>query len=260
MNIHKTLRMVGALTLLTVAAQADWDVGDPHKMHYPQLPDPAGWDVKVDGPNVVADDFLCTEKGPITGIHFWGSWIDDIVGKIDLIHLSIHTDDRTGTFSKPGDLLWETNIDNSDPSAGSFTLRPWGLPDPSLPQGFYDPYPQEPLTAPQNHGQTWQVNLSIPEEAAFEQQEGEIYWLDIHVVSDWVIGQPAPQFGWKTSLDHFEDDAVFEDMAGEWQELFDPVSGVSMDMAFVVVPEPASIIMILMSGGGFIFVRRRFMI
>ena len=107
MNIQKIIRIVGVLTLLTVAAQADWNPGDPYKMHYPQMPDPDGWDVKVDGPNVVADDFKCTEDGLITEVHFWGSWIDDIVGNIDLVHLSIHTDDRTGEYSKPGLLLWD---------------------------------------------------------------------------------------------------------------------------------------------------------
>lgn len=255
MNIQKIIRIVGALTLLTVAAQADWNPGDPYKMHYPQMPDPDGWDVKVDGPNVVADDFKCTEDGLITEVHFWGSWIDDIVGNIDLVHLSIHTDDRTGEYSKPGLLLWDINLDNSN-----FTLREWGPYDPDRRQGFYDPWPTDPLIAPQNHGQTWQVNLKIPESIAFEQKEGEIYWLDIHVVSDWVVGQQAPQFGWKTSLDQFEDDAVYEDQQNEWQELFDPSTGVSMDMAFVIVPEPNVIVMILMTGGSFIFVRRRFLI
>ena len=27
-------------------APADWNVGDGHKMHFPQLPDEDGWDVK----------------------------------------------------------------------------------------------------------------------------------------------------------------------------------------------------------------------
>lgn len=255
MNIHKLISIVSTLMLLAVAAQADWDIGDPHKMHYPQLPDPDGWNVKVDGPNVVADDFRCTEDGLITEVHFWGSWIDDRFGNIDLVHLSIHTDDRSGEYSKPGGLLWETNFDRSN-----FTLRKWGPYDPDRRQGFYDPYPQDPLIAPQNHGQTWQVNVKIPEAIAFEQKKGEIYWLDIHVVSDWIVGQPTPQFGWKTSLDHFEDDAVYEDQSGAWQELIDPLSGVSMDMAFVIVPEPSAITMIVVTAAGFIFVRRRFMI
>ncbi len=50
-----------------------------HKMHWPQLPDPNGWDVRAcfgpDGKQkVLADDFRCTSNGLITEITFWGSW------------------------------------------------------------------------------------------------------------------------------------------------------------------------------------------
>ena len=64
-------------------ALADWDPGDGHKMHYPQLPDEDGWDVKAIDGICLADDWLCTESGPVTDIHFWGSWKNGIVGRID---------------------------------------------------------------------------------------------------------------------------------------------------------------------------------
>jgi len=251
----RTLLTISAVICTAITAQADWDPGDGHKMHYPQLPDPNGWNVKVDGPNTVADDFLCTQSGPITDVHFWGSWMDDSVGTIDLVHLSIHDDDRSGPYSKPGNLLWQINL---DPSIAGSSIRPWDPYDPSLPQGFYDPNGQPPLVAPNNHGQTWQVNLQIPEQDAFTQQEGNIYWLDIHVVSDWVIGQPTPQFGWKTSPDHFEDDAVYEELiTGEWFELFNPLPpNESLDMAFVITPEPGSAMLAIL-GAGLCCLRRR---
>jgi len=31
----------------TGPVRADWDPGDGHKMHFPQLPDPEGWDVRI---------------------------------------------------------------------------------------------------------------------------------------------------------------------------------------------------------------------
>ena len=34
------------VTLLAGPALADWDPADGHKMHFPQLPDEDGWDVK----------------------------------------------------------------------------------------------------------------------------------------------------------------------------------------------------------------------
>ncbi|WP_428940659.1 hypothetical protein [Fontivita pretiosa] len=49
-----------------------------------------------------------------------------------------------------------------------------------------------------------------------------------------------PRVGWKTSLEHFQDDAVWDDLplgAAPWQELRDP-TGISLDMAFAITPEP----------------------
>jgi hypothetical protein len=60
-------------------AVGDWYPGDGHKMHYPQLPDPFGWDICVYD-QWVADDFQCSEDGPIKDIHLWCSWLQDIEG------------------------------------------------------------------------------------------------------------------------------------------------------------------------------------
>ena len=69
----------------------------------------------------LADDFLCTETGPITCVQFWGSWYGDTTanpfnGTLKQIHLSIHSDvpaDATNTYSHPGDLLWEADFDST---------------------------------------------------------------------------------------------------------------------------------------------------
>ena len=68
---------------VSIAAEegpCDWLAGGPHKMHWPQLPDlsPAGIDVSGMG-TVLADDFMCTASGPISRIHFWGSFADDVL-------------------------------------------------------------------------------------------------------------------------------------------------------------------------------------
>jgi len=51
------------------AAGADWSPGDPFKMHFPQMPDEAGWDVNSTQPLIVADDWRCTETGWVKDIH-----------------------------------------------------------------------------------------------------------------------------------------------------------------------------------------------
>jgi formylglycine-generating enzyme required for sulfatase activity len=57
---------------------------------------------------VLADDFVCTNTGPITGIVLWGSWLNDSVDVDATYTLSIWSDVpwHPGSFSHPGELLW----------------------------------------------------------------------------------------------------------------------------------------------------------
>jgi hypothetical protein len=54
-------------------------------MHFPQLPDSTGWDVKASGGICLADDWQCSETGYVGDIHFWGSWKNGIVGQFDWV-------------------------------------------------------------------------------------------------------------------------------------------------------------------------------
>ena len=58
------------------------------------LPDTdGGLDVKASRDAIVlADDFLCTNAGPISDIHLWGSWLSDNHGTITNIWLAIYND------------------------------------------------------------------------------------------------------------------------------------------------------------------------
>jgi hypothetical protein len=112
--------------LLTVTAllagwglptKADWNPGDGHKMHEPQRPDPAGWDVNF-SKLTLADDWRCTGTGPIYDGHFWFSWWRDSLETITNVHLSIHSDvpdpDGVGPgYSQPGGELWSQHFDAS---------------------------------------------------------------------------------------------------------------------------------------------------
>ena len=87
------------------------------------------------------------------------------------------------------------------------------------------------------------------------------YWLEIHIIPNVVASGEPPLFGWKTSLDHWNDDAVFEtDVADIWAELWDPrpeiQPPVSLDMAFVITPEPATLAVLLI-GAALSLARRR---
>jgi len=238
-----------AVGVLASAAMADWNVGDPYKMHFPQLPDTLGWDVS----GVSArggDDWLCTETGPVSDIHMWLSWKDDTAGQVANITLSIWSNDPVGNtgipyedpnnpYSKPLEQKWQYSLDpDTDPNV---TLSAYG----GGIQGWYDPVP--PLYLPENHNAILQGNLiNIPE--PFEQQEGEVYWLIAKVTMD---ENETAELGWKTADLHqypgdyqdkiFMDGAVYDATgAGDWQLLADP-TGAPMDLAFVITPEPATL-------------------
>ncbi len=224
-----------------------------HKMHWPQLPDPNGWDVRAcngeDGlQKVLADDFLCTASGPITNIIFWGSWfsdefiMEDPFQGITNIHLSIHNDipdpDGTGSeYSKPElPALIEWNIDPQNPPQGWLvTITP---EEPSM-QGWYDP--NMDIHILNNHSNYFRYDIIIPTNEAFVQTSNTIYWLDVSVETTF------GQWGWKTSVsEHFMDDAVWADLpvinTNQWRELIDPETGISLDLAFIIdgpdEPEP----------------------
>lgn len=256
--------IIGTVTLTLFAAattaRADWNVGDSYKMHYPQLPDltPTGIDVLAthdptltgsQGPlwKTLADDFRCTETGPISDIHFWGSWINDQVYTGVQFKLSIHADiPATPTsFSRPQfPPLWERVL---APSAQRvYSELPSSLP----PEQFYNPNTHQFIGTDR---QIWQYNFTDILDP-FIQEKGKIYWLDVQAL----IPQGIPVlFGWKTTnptiTPHFNDDAVYWDTAAPGPgmppiegpfPLEYPTShqfgGQSMDLAFVITPEPAS--------------------
>lgn len=230
-------------------AKGDWNPGDPYKMHYPQLPDltPTGVDVlatlnPMNPPNwkILADDFLCTETGPISDVHIWGSWLNDLVGQNTMFKLSIHLDDRTGPYSKPGPEVWSAVF-----LPGQYSFRPYG---PPTTEQFFDPNLNQFIGL---DTQVWQYNF-VNIQNPFIQEQGTIYWLDVQAMDP----DPMVLFGWKTTnpleTPHFEDDAVFGDtvefngalLPPGWEELKYPIGhpfeGQSMDLAFVITPEPSS--------------------
>ena len=98
-----------------------------------------------------------------------------------------------------------------------------------------------------DHQQYWQINiddLSLGDaDPLIEQQEGEIYWLDLNIQT-----AGGGLIGWKTSLAHFNDAAVVN-VGGAWFPMFDPINGEQLDMAFVITPEPGSAMLALLGAG-----------
>jgi hypothetical protein len=278
MKTCKRLSIFAGVVLLALGvapwANADWNVGDPFKMTVPQLPDPNGIDVRFFAPKVLADDFICSQTGPITDVHFWWSMhrdgqggpipVDPTIDPATLgillgpMHVSIRDDvpaaiDASGLLipSHPGPLLWARDF--VPPEMKS---RFWGTGV----QSWYDPNTQQFL--PDDHHFIWQTNITnIPD--PFIQKNGHTYWLDLSAL------QPQVPVGWKTSRDTYadpihphDDDAVWADFGGaglNWNELRDPRTGfqTSLNLAFVITPEPSSIFMLALGAIALVGCARR---
>ncbi len=276
--MKKTLIALAALVIcaLPLVASADWDPchPDPDTKFY-QLPDPLGWDIRVTTPKLLADDFVCISTDYITDVHFWGSWEAGVVGEITGIHVSFHADVPAGAdtpWSHPGEELWAKDLILDEVPAGSVVIQD----AVSGPQGWYDPNEPNDWVRYDHTGMV-QVNIFLDQIFELSElfiQEGTravpmIYWLDLQVDVAPPPGTTAlpVDFGWKTSVQHFQDDAVWADwgpdcpapVGDQWAELIDPETGESLDLAFVItgipVPEPG--IMVLSGLGLLALLARR---
>ncbi len=245
------IALIAVMALLSGTVLGDWDAPK-----WVQLPDVTyfGMDVAAGSPTVVADDFLCFDPSPITDIHIWGSWLNDVMpndnpGDVTFT-LSIYSDmpaDMPGGpgYSTPREPLWSRDF-----APGEFAVRQY---QSDLQEGWYDPtgdtfIPSLPGQGGPADTICWQYNFLIPDDPFV--QEGTpsapiIYWLAVEAD----VPDDRAQFGWKNSMQHFNDAAVYGIDANEpaWNKLTYPdghfFSGDDIDMAFVITPEPASLLL-----------------
>jgi hypothetical protein len=202
------------------------------KMHFAQYPNPVGWDVRScfshERPDYVtqmADDWQCTESGPVSTIVFWGSWLDDRIGSIIAFHVEIYENSYEGGYSHPiGEPLWERifpyyMVEITDRREGE--------------QGWYDPPPGDWRLS--DHRQFFQYEIRNIE-GGFFQEEGRIYWISIWAELE------GGEWGWKSSRNHWEDDACWNAhpfgvpaYVEPWVETYEPPEfHQSLDLAFVI--------------------------
>ncbi|MBI9018895.1 MAG: hypothetical protein JEZ07_16715 [Phycisphaerae bacterium] len=168
-----------------------------------------GWDELslFKRPPFMADDWECTDKRPITDIHWWGSFLGwtqpyPPPGQMPKgFHIGIWTDvpkDATGNFSHPGVMIWENYCESSV----------WNF------AGF-DKDPRDPDLAIENEA-CFQFAQFLSQDQWFWQDPiGEdgtqggrnVYWLSIaaYYGPNQEVQHP---WGWKTRPHHFNDDAV----------------------------------------------------
>lgn len=183
----------------------------------------------------LADDFQCTETGPITDLHLWTSFFHDGTpdgGLTSLVFtLRLYADvptDQQNPYSHPGDLLWIRTCAPGTYQAARIaasTYEWWHNPG----QDYWE-YPGD--------SQVYQFDFIVPEEDTFVQKKGTIYWLGVTYEKS-VPDQSV--MGWKSSPNHWNDDACWLD-GTIWRELryggAHPLKGQSMDLAFAVTGIP----------------------
>jgi hypothetical protein len=219
--------MVTAFIIIFSATitMADWDPGDGNKMHFPQPPDEAGWDVYTSDMNSIGDDWMCSESGWVKEIHFWGSWYADDVGSIGSFRIGICADipanPPDNPYSRPGQLLWDKMI-----PMNMVTVRSLTSPTP---QGWYTPSTGDYI--PDDHTQYFQYNIFLPDTLWFWQEEGTIYWLVIFANTSM-----NEFWGWKSSIENWNDNAVYWDpLFMSWYPMSEPPGFTDpLDLAFVI--------------------------
>jgi hypothetical protein len=273
-NVQTILKITTALVLLFLVlspAYADWVPGMPAK--WVQMPDETSQGIDVNATwkgtfpyvKTVADDFLCKDTGLITDIHIWGSWLNDIVDPNPTIVLSVYADVPATVnptmYSHPAMTpLWQQVF---VPNQNQYLVRPWKS---GVEERFYDPNLNQVLGF--DHA-IYEYNFNIPNAVNPLMQYGtlqqpKVYWLGVQVM-------PSIQdavFGWKTSTDHWNDDATFADTTSfggplygpapqpvYWLDLHDPATSspqISLDQAFVIngVPEPSTLALLLIGAVG----------
>jgi len=250
------LMIVAAILPVAAAETQRISAGDP-TVKWEQLPDITqnGTDVdatsNVDIPRMLANDFLCTTPGPITDVHLFGSWLQDQVGVISMIHLSIHADipaneSPTG-YSIPGAVLWQMNF-----TQGQFTQKLYH--ESAAGEFWWDPYTGQFL--PNSDHMIWEYDINITDTAAFVQQgtttKPIIYWLDAYVTTQTGL------FGWKTAATPWGDTAVYKTVPPneQWKQLITPV-GKPVDLAFRITTKPVCCFKVSIPLFGFLGVKAR---
>jgi hypothetical protein len=186
---------------------------------------------------LVADDWLCEQRDPITALAWWGSYIEYEIGacqcqqqpsptKPGYFLLSIWTDESypMSALSHPGQKIWEYKAYVYDEVMVGYDKHPLSSGTDS----------REPV---------FRYSVRLPEEDWFCQDDvGEVYWFSVVAVYDESTAIDYP-WGWTNHPHNYGNDAVsgYQDTESQpsvwtWQQLLNQVGG-SQDMSFVLFSE-----------------------
>jgi hypothetical protein len=197
---------------------------------------PKSWD-----PEIIADDFESRSTGPISLIMIWGAWYGLLPGgdpaNADFV-LTIRENlppSGSRTYSMPGAVLWTKTFQK-----GSFSVAASNTDD----QGYSSSAAGKAYS--KFIWQGYQYSFPLSDETAFATtgtpDKPVIYWLSVQAQVT-RIGDTTSRFGWKTSTNTSNGDAVWakgqEPYTGTWQKWSYPATharaGQATAMAFTLM-------------------------
>jgi hypothetical protein len=204
---------------------------DTGGVKYEQGPNTLGGFDVWNTPNVLADDFVCTNPGPITDIHLWGSWLfDNALTNTIIFWLGIYDDvpvSPGNTFSHPGtNLLWQQWF-----TPGQYAETIWTNNASEL---FFDP---GSMSIPGGDSIVWYYCFypTNPFVQLGTATINKTYWLSEHAQLPVGINQ---LYGWKTTTSVLHDISVHAAWPGTppttnpgWTPTMLPTGG-PLDLAF----------------------------
>jgi hypothetical protein len=192
-----------------------------------------------DNARLVADDWRCLRRTPVTAIVWWGSYIDyryqacgypiaPLPIPPNRFKLQIWTDVPADpcdplSYSHPGNPIWHYDTNAYDEVLVGYDKHPEQTP---------------PITRTEP---VFRYSVRLPENKWFHQPDyNAVFWLSIQAVYD--LNQPNYLWGWTNHQHVFNDDAVqghLDSTTGlwTWTELFDQTDA-SEDMSFVLFTDP----------------------
>jgi|GEM_PF-1255986 len=186
-------------------------------------------------PWVLADDFPCTNSGPITDIHIWGSWLYDQVDANAVFTLAIWSDAPTSAanqFSHPDQLLWTQTYSN-----GQYALCPYTNTLENFVDGSMPGLPNQLGSSSNLYYLCFDASPANTFYQTGTATAPTNYWLSVTVQS--TASTTPYYFGWKSSSVAYNDAAVaastgnFYPLPTDWNPMTDS-QGLALNMAFKI--------------------------
>ncbi len=250
------LTAVAIIAVFAIAARADVQAWDGKWFQPPEMNAAWGYDLASNVNDVlnqvVMDDWMCTDScSPVVGFRWWGSYFLDAqeesfdLSSVEGFYISIHDDIPAGAApSRPGVRKMEQYFTIAQMGDFCGGIHEWDI-------------------GPDFYGNTVYEYFVLFDEP-FMQVEGTVYW--VNIVAKIVDDIDMNVWGWHTSgrgETHNIDDAVvigdynwdLGTYGDDWYAL--EWEGESLDMAFEVLPEPSTLMLLIPGLGAVGMLARR---